>query len=86
MRDIRQAAPSDTRVAEPGARAHDSTDVQQVQFQWEEQPYPRAVRLVNGSRQVGDPVRVTLAGIELEGRIEAVEPSRLLVRIGPRLF
>jgi hypothetical protein len=44
------------------------------------------VRLVRTSAQVGDPVRVTVAGVEVEGRIEAVEPPLLHVRIGRRLF
>jgi hypothetical protein len=57
-----------------------------VQFEWEEEPQPRAVRLVNTSAQIGDPVRVTVAGVEVEGRIEAVESSTLHVRIGRRLF
>jgi hypothetical protein len=60
--------------------------LQAVQFEWEEEPQPRAVRLVSKSAQVGDPVRVTVAGVEVEGRIEAVESSTLYVRIGRRLF
>ena len=57
-----------------------------MQFEWEEEPQPRAVRLVSTVAQVGDPVRVTVAGVEVEGRIEAVESSTLHVRIGRRLF
>jgi hypothetical protein len=55
------------------------TRLQPVQFEWEEEPQPRAA-------QVGDPVRVTVAGVEVEVRIEAVESSTLHVRIGRRLF
>jgi hypothetical protein len=62
------------------------TRLQPVQFEWEEEPQPRAVRLVSTSAQVGDAVRVTVAGVEVEGRIEAVESSTLHVRIGRRLF
>jgi hypothetical protein len=40
----------------------------------------------SGTAQVGDPVRVAVAVIEVEGRIEAVESSTLHVRIGRRLF
>jgi hypothetical protein len=54
--------------------------------QWEEEPQLRAVRLVSGSAQAGDPVRVTVAGVEVEARIEAVESSTLRVRVGRRLF
>ena len=42
--------------------------------------------LVSGAPQVGNLVRVTVAGVEVEGRIEAVEASTLRVRIGRRLF
>ena len=62
------------------------TRLQPVQFEWEEEPQPRVVRLVSTSAQVGDPVRVTVAGVEGEGRIEAVEASTLHVRIGRCLF
>ena len=40
------------------------------------------MRLVSESARVGDPVRVTVAGVEVEGRIEAVEASTVRVRIG----
>ena len=62
------------------------TRLQPVQFEWEEEPQLRTVRLVSKSAQVGDPVRVTVAGVEVEGRIEAVGSSTLHVRIGRRLF
>ena len=38
------------------------------------------------SAQAGDPVRVTVAGVEVEGRIDAVDASTLHVRVGRRLF
>jgi len=38
------------------------------------------------SARVGDLVRVTVAGVEVEVRIEAVESSTLRVRVGRRLF
>jgi hypothetical protein len=62
------------------------TRLQSVKLEWEEEPQLREVRLSNVSVQVGDPVRVTVAGVEVEGRIEAVEASTLQVRIGRRLF
>jgi hypothetical protein len=37
---------------------------------------------VSGSAQVGDPARVSVAGVEVEGRIEAVESSTLRVPHG----
>jgi hypothetical protein len=46
----------------------------------------RGVRLVGDSAQAGDPVRVPVAGVEVEGHIKAVEASTLHVRIGRRLF
>lgn len=52
----------------------------------EEEPRLREVRLSSVSVKVGDPVRVAVAGVEVEGRIEAVESSTLHVRIGRSLF
>jgi hypothetical protein len=57
-----------------------------VQFEWEDEPHLREVRLVNASARVGDPVNVTVGGAEVEGRIESVESSVLRVRVGRRLF
>jgi hypothetical protein len=56
---------------------NNKTRLQAVQFEWEEEPQPRAVRLVTTSPPAGDPMRVTAAGVEVEGRIEAVESSTL---------
>jgi len=49
------------------------TRLQPVQFEWEGEPQPRAVRLVSESAWVDDLVRVMVAGVEVEARIEAVE-------------
>ena len=65
---------------------NDGTRVQPVQFEWEDEPHLRAVRLFGASAQAGDPVRVTVAGVEVEGRIDGVESSTLHVRVGRRLF
>jgi hypothetical protein len=62
------------------------TRLQAVQFEWEDEPHLRSVRLVNASAQVGDPVKVTVSGVEVEGRIEAIGSAALHVRIGRRLF
>ena len=62
------------------------TRIQSVQFEWEDEPQPRAMRLVSESARVDDPVRVTVAGLGVEARIEAFEISTLRVRIGRRLF
>jgi hypothetical protein len=52
-----------------------------------ERATPRVVRLVSVSVKVDDPVRVTVAGVEVvEGRIEAGELSTLRVRVRRRLF
>ena len=45
------------------------TRLQPVQFDWEDEPQTRAVRLVSGAARVDDSVRVTLAAVEVEGRI-----------------
>ena len=57
-----------------------------MQFEWEDEPQWRGVRLMGESAQVGDPVRVTVAGVEVEGRIRAVESSILRVLVGRRPF
>ena len=54
---------------------NDRTHLQLAQFEWEEELQLRPVRLVSASAQVGDPVRVTVAGVEVEGRIESVASS-----------
>ena len=64
----------------------DRTRLQSVQFEWESEPQLREVRLSGLSAQIGDPVRVGVAGVEVEGRIENVESSTIHVRIGRRLF
>jgi hypothetical protein len=51
----------------------DLTRLQPVLFDWEEAPRLRVVRVASGSAQAGDPVRVTVAGVEVEGRIGAIE-------------
>jgi hypothetical protein len=75
---------------EPIAQGYGSwskhTRLHLVQFEWEDEPQLREVRLSNVSVQVGDAVRVAVGGVEVEGRIEAVESSTLHVRIGRRLF
>jgi hypothetical protein len=57
-----------------------------VQLEWEDEAQPRAGRLVSDSARVGEPVRVTVAGVEVEARIEGIESSTLRVRVGRRLF
>jgi hypothetical protein len=64
----------------------DRPRLQAVQFEWEAEPHLRDVRLVKAPARVGDPVNVTVSGVEVEGRIEAVEASMLRVRLGRRLF
>jgi hypothetical protein len=65
---------------------NDTTRLQSVVFEWESEPRLRVVRLFGPSPHVDDPVRVTVAGVEVEGRIEAIESSTLRVRVGRRLF
>ena len=51
-----------------------------------DEPQTRVVRFVSASPQIGERMRVTFAGGEVEARIEAVERSTLRVRVGRRLF
>ena len=62
------------------------TRLQPVQLEWQNEPQLREVRLSNVSVSAGDLVRVAVAGVEVEGRIEAIESATLRVRIGRRLF
>ena len=57
-------------------RWNNRTRLQAVQFEWGNEPQPRVVRLVSESARVDDPVRVTVASVEGEGRIEASSPRR----------
>jgi hypothetical protein len=68
------------------ARWNDRTLLHDVQFEWEDEAQRRPVRLIGPSAKGGDPVQVTVAGVEVEGRIETIESSTLHVRIGRRLF
>ena len=74
------------RVFAPMPRWSKRTRLQAAQFEWEQEAQFREVRLSSTSVNVGDPVRVAVAGVEVEGRIEAVESSTLHVRIGRRLL
>src|SRR5215204_3516653 len=49
-------------------------------------PRLRGVRLVSASEEVGHPVLVTIAEVEVVGRIVAIETSTLRVHIDRRLF
>jgi hypothetical protein len=55
--------------------------LQPVKFECEDESQLREVRFSSVSVKVGDPVRVAVAGVEVEGRIEGVESSTLHVRI-----
>ena len=66
-------------------RFNDWTQVMSVQLETEGQPDYRPVRLSSPAARVGDPVRVTIAGAEVEGVIAAVLYSVLHVRIGSGL-
>jgi hypothetical protein len=65
-------------------RWNDRAYLQPVQFEYEDSPRPRDVR--GPALQVGDPVRVAIAGVEVEGRIVEIADAVLHVRIGQRLF
>jgi hypothetical protein len=56
-----------------------------VQFDHQKQAVPRAVRLSGATARVGDAVRVGVSGIEVEGRITAIESSILRVDVSARV-
>jgi hypothetical protein len=43
-----------------------NTTLQGVQFEWEDKPIPRPVRLTSPSPKEGEPVRITIGGAEVE--------------------
>ena len=45
-----------------------------------------AANLIGASLHIGYPVRVNVAGVEVEGRIEKIESSTVHIRIGRRPF
>jgi hypothetical protein len=53
-------------------RWNDFTLVHSVQLEYEDAPKPREIRLCASAARAGDPVRVKLSGVEVEGRITAV--------------
>jgi hypothetical protein len=65
-------------------RWNDWTRVQPVQFDYEDRAKPRAVRLTGPSTRRGDPVRVQVGGVEIEGRILEIAHSVLLVAVGTK--
>ena len=52
-----------------------------VQFEWEDTPTPRPVRLTSTSPKDGDSVRVSMGGAEVEGVIVGFETCVLHVRL-----
>jgi hypothetical protein len=58
--------------------------MQPVQFEYETKPKPRSVRLIGPAVRVGDPVRVGVSGVEVEGRIVEIAASVLHVEIGEK--
>ena len=60
---------------------NDWTTLHLVQLGYEADAAPRVVRLAHPSASVGDAVRVVIAGIEIEGRISAIEGATLRVAL-----
>jgi hypothetical protein len=60
--------PSDTIGSMP-IRWNTWTLLQAVQFDYEKAPKQRSVRLTTPTAGVGDPVRIGMSGVEIEGRI-----------------
>ena len=57
--------------------------VQSVQLDYEKAPKERPVRLAAPTPKAGDPVRIGLAGVEIEGRIASVDGPVLHVKVKP---
>jgi hypothetical protein len=79
QRSARPNTRGTTRAEQP--RWNEWTTLRRVQFDYEKQAAPRGVRLSRATPHVGDAVRVGVSGIELEGRIIAIEGSILRVEL-----
>jgi hypothetical protein len=55
--------------------------LQAVQFDYERTPKQRPVRLAGPTANVGDPVRIGMAGVEIEGRITDASTPVLRVSV-----
>jgi hypothetical protein len=62
-------------------RWNSRTLLQGVQFDWEDKPTPRPVRLTGPSPRESEPVRVCVSGAEIEGVIIEVAVGVLHVRL-----
>lgn len=71
-----------TRRSEP-LRWNDWTTRRPVRFHYEDEA-ARVVRLVRATARVGDPVRVGVSGVEIEGHITAVDGPTLRALSCPR--
>jgi hypothetical protein len=55
--------------------------IQSVQFDWEKEPRERQVRLSAPTARVGDPVRIRMSGVEIEGIIADARGPVLKVKV-----
>jgi hypothetical protein len=62
-------------------RWNDWTTRRLVQFAYEAEAAPRAVRLTSAGTRVGEAVRVGMSGVEVEGRITAIDGTILRVEL-----
>ena len=66
-------------------RWNDRTTLHLVQFDYADQVTLRAVRLTGDAVRVGAPVRVSVSGVEVEGRIAAIDGTILRVELSTPL-
>lgn len=57
------------------------TSVQSVQLDYEKTPKERPIRLTGPTAVAGDPVRIEVCGLEIEGRITSVASAVLKVKL-----
>jgi len=55
--------------------------IQAVQLDFEKTPKERQVRLSAPAAAVGDPVRIQVSGVEIEGRITKIDGAVLRVKV-----
>jgi hypothetical protein len=65
-------------------RWNDWTTRRLVQFDYEDEAVSRVVRLTNRGTRVGEAIRVGISGVEVEGRLTAIDGTTLRVVLSAR--
>ena len=78
---VANPTPADNLDMSEAPNWNQRTTLIDVQFEWEDSPTARPVRLISTSPKDGDPVRVSMGGAELEAVIDRFAGGVLHVRL-----